>query len=296
MLELTFTPLIPSPQAAPFYCNFYNQYSLIQINDTLLSQVTEILPVEKREALIAALENFDSDQDQAAIWRLGAGIMDPAQMRRRKEKRGLSLEVVNILREEGVDPLIWYMQVNEFLLMYAVCEQAIKEYLVSQSPDYTDKDLSEANLLKTLFKSMEVNSRAREKEFLRELSEATNEVLNEKNRILALWDYYTMLRHAFAHAGGQVTDKLKGKVKPTMKRWHGKFTQITSSMFIELACFEDELVDGNLFTDPFSGRVVKISILQLNFFRNLIVRLVESLERTLHPSDYDLPDFNPCHL
>ena len=30
-----------------------------------------------------------------------------------------------------VDPLKWYLQANEFMQLYAVCEQTIKDYLAS---------------------------------------------------------------------------------------------------------------------------------------------------------------------
>ena len=63
---------------------------------------------------------------------------------------------------------------------------------------------------------------------------------------------------------------------------------INSAMFIELIELEE-----NFFTSPFNGTVISITDKHLNFFRNMCILIIESLERAIHPSEYEISDFDP---
>ena len=58
-----------------------------------------------------------------------------------------------------------------------------------------------------------------------------------------------------------------------------------------------ELIEENdFFTSPFDGTVISITDKHLNFFRNMVILIVESLERAIHPNEYEISGFNPYQL
>ena len=94
-------------------------------------RLKEFLTKDDTEELLHTLNNFHEDQNIAAVFNLAAGIMNESLMRKRKGNREVSIELFNRLRSENIDPLDWYAKAFEFLMVYATCEQAVKEYLVS---------------------------------------------------------------------------------------------------------------------------------------------------------------------
>lgn len=214
MLEATFSPLIPTASSENFYIEFYNQYSVIQVNDTLIMWMKENLTDSDRKNLIDTLSNFNEDRNIAAVYSLGAGIMNPALMRARKENRGISVELYNSLNSENVDPLDWYEKAFELLMVYATCEQAIREYLVlNGKPNHSIK---EDNLLSTLFDELRTNNLR--KIFIKEVSSGSSKIINSQNELISAWRYYTVFRHALAHAGGKNTNKIKCKMDEVIEK------------------------------------------------------------------------------
>lgn len=108
MLEATFSPLIPTDDSEEFYKNFYYQYSFIQINDAFIAYTSKLLSEEEQCNLVSCLNQFNEDQNYEAIRFLASGIINPAIMRRRKENRGISIELFNSLKSQKVNPLDWY--------------------------------------------------------------------------------------------------------------------------------------------------------------------------------------------
>ncbi|MCH5186281.1 MAG: hypothetical protein J1F64_09200, partial [Oscillospiraceae bacterium] len=198
MLEATFSPLIPTDDSEEFYKNFYYQYSFIQINDAFIAYASGLLSEDEQWDLVIGLNQFNEDQSFATIQFLASGIMNPAVMRRRKENRGISIELFNSLKSQKVNPLDWYEKAIEFLMIYAVCEQAIKEYLVSRG--IPSDSIKETNVISRLFDSLKSDD-LREK-FIFELSDGSSEILTSQNKLISAWQYYTRIRHTLTHAGG----------------------------------------------------------------------------------------------
>lgn len=61
---------------------------------------------------------------------------------------------------------------------------------------------------------------------------------------------------------------------------------------MELDLSEDE----NFFNNPFMDDIVALSDKHMNFFRNMAILIIESLERIIHPNDYRIRDFDPYKL
>lgn len=285
MLEATFSPLVPTDASESFYIKFYNQFCFIQVNDTFIMLLKEHLTKDDMEELLSTLNSFHEDQNIAAAFSLGAGIMNETLMRRRKENRGVSIELFNRLRTENIDPLDWYEKAFEFLMVYATCEQAVKEYLVSKGKISTE--IKEDKLLINLFTELE-NSDLRDN-FIKELKNGSSSIITSQNELLSAWRYYTLFRHTLAHAGGRTTDRMKIKMEEVISKNRKELESINSAMFMEL-------LEDNFFTSPFDGTVISISDKHLNFFRNMVILIVESLERAIHPSEYAISDFEPYKL
>ena len=285
MLEATFSPLVPTDASESFYIKFYNQFCFIQVNDAFIMLLKEHLTKDDMEELLSTLNNFHEDQNIAAIFSLGAGIMNETLMRRRKENRGVSIELFNRLRSENIDPLDWYEKAFEFLMVYATCEQAVKEYLVSKGK--ISSEIKEDKLLINLFTELE-NSDLRDN-FIKELKNGSSSVITSQNELLSAWRYYTLFRHTLAHAGGRTTDRMKTKMEEVISKNRKELESINSAMFMELS-------EEDFFTSPFDGTVISITDKHLNFFRNMAILIVESLERAIHPSEYEISDFDPYKL
>lgn len=285
MLEATFSPLVPTDASENFYIKFYNQFCFIQVNDAFIMRLKEYLTKNDIEDLLSALNNFHEDQNIAVAFSLGAGIMNETLMRRRKENRGVSIELFNSLRSENIDPLDWYEKAFEFLMVYATCEQAVKEYLVSKG---IKKEIKEANLLTNLFNELE-NSNLRDN-FIKELKNGSSSVITSQNELLSAWKYFTLFRHTLAHAGGRTTDRMRTNMEELIGKYRKELESINSAMFMEL------LEENDFFTSPFNGTVISITDKHLNFFRNMAILIVESLERAIHPDEYEIKDFDPYKL
>lgn len=230
MLEATFSPLVPTDVSESFYIKFYNQFSFIQVNDAFIMRLKDYLTKDDMEDLLSTLNNFHEDQNLAAVFSLGAGIMNETLMRRRKENRGVSIELFNHLRSENIDPLDWYEKAFEFLMVYATCEQAIKEYLVSKGKISTE--IKEDKLLINLFNELE-NSDIRNN-FIKELRNGSSSVITSQNELLSVWRYYTLFRHTLAHAGGRTTDRMKVKMGEVIEKNRKELESINNAMFMEL--------------------------------------------------------------
>jgi hypothetical protein len=282
MLEATFSPLVPTTESESFYVEFYNQFCFIQVNDAFMMRMKEYLTEEDIGELLNTLNNFHEDQNFAAVWSLGAGIMNEALMRRRMEKRGVSIQLFNSLKSEDIDPLDWYEKAFEFLMIYATCEQAIKEYLVSKGKISTE--IKEDKVLYNLFSELE-QSGLRDN-FIKELKNGSSSVIRSQNELISAWRYYTLFRHTLVHAGGKTTDKMKSKMKEVIDKNRQELESINEAMFIELP-------GDDFFISPFDKSVILITDKHLNFFRNMAILIVESLERAIHPNEYEISDFNP---
>jgi hypothetical protein len=98
-----------------------------------------------------------------------------------------------------------------------------------------------------------------------------------------------LFRHTLAHAGGRTTEIMKAKMEEVISKNSKELESISNAMFIE--CPEEIF-----FKSPFENTVISITDKHLNFFRNMAILIVESLERAINPNEYEISDFNPYKL
>ena len=211
--------------------------------------------------------------------------MNEGLMRKRKENRGISIELFNCLKLENLDPLDWHIKAFEFLMVYAICEQAVKEYLVSKGNN--SRKIKEDTLLYTLFD--ELGTSNLKDNFIKEIKKGSSSIITSQNELISAWRYYTLFRHTLAHAGGRTTEIMKAKMEEVISKNSKELESISNAMFIE--CPEEIF-----FKSPFENTVISITDKHLNFFRNMAILIVESLERAINPNEYEISDFNPYKL
>lgn len=289
MLEASFSPLIPTEKSEDFYRQFYNQYCLIETNDALVATLSDRLTEEEIASFIEKLNGFNFDNEYIAVMRLGANLMDEAAMRRRKESRGISTDTVKTLLKEDINPLQWYNTNTEFLMIYAITEQAVKDYIHSVNPN-DDRNIKEDNLINLLCDTIKATSEKSREAYLCELADSIDQIIDTQNKLHAAWRYFTAVRHCLVHSGGQKTDKIYKNFMDFISKNEKELTDINQSMFIELDDSE------NFFGIPFNNGLVSIDDKHMNFFRNLCLRMIESLEKVLHPDEFEIKDFDPYKL
>lgn len=286
MLEATFSPLIPTDISENFYINFYNQFSFIQINDIFLTYMMENVTDEDNFKLLDILNAYNDDQNIMAVYSISSGIMNESLMRRTQEKRGISTELFNRLGLKKIDPLDWYKKSLEFLMIYAICEQAIKEFLVSKGKQRCM--IKENNILNTLFETLRDN--CLRDNFIKELKDGSSSIIKSQNELISAWKYYTLFRHSLAHSGGMATDTIKENFAEMIIKNKKELESICNSIYIELS------EDKDFFVSPFNNEVILITDSHLNFFRNMAILIIESLERAIHPNEYEIKNFDPYKI
>lgn len=125
--------------------------------------------------------------------------------------------------------------------------------------------------------------------FLKEIEDGSASIITSQNELLSIWKYYTLFRHALAHAGGRTTDRIKTKMEEVIQKNRKELENVNSMMSIEL-------LEEEFFTSPFESTVISITDEHLNFFRNTAILIIESLERAIHPDEYKVSNFNPYKL
>ena len=173
-------------------------------------------------------------------------------------------------------------------MLYSVCEQSMKEYILSV---YEPKKLiKEDNIIDKLFEAL--TQKGLRKAFLKELEESSSGVLKSQNELKAAWQYYTVIRHTLAHSGGFITSKIRQKIADVKKNNAAPFKNMCKAMFIELKVPSLNYV----LSIAFKGGIVRLFAEHLNFFRNMTVMIMESIERAIHPDEYAIKNFDPYKL
>ena len=267
MMIPTFSPLKPNEKCKDFYDTFYKQYSMIQINDIIMNELLDSLGDEERKGLVdnLILDGFEIQRN--AVYSIGMGIYDPSLQRSSREDRGLDISLFRDLDNMKVDPLKWYLQANEFMQLYAVCEQTIKDYLAS-----CDFDMAKFKERKMMIQFFDI---LREKKivdnYIELISQSTNEILTKEN--------------VYMHAGGRLTERFKKNMDKLLQNYAHEISCImnSKSMIMELVTFyygDDEDDEDDFFNNPV-GNIIICKSQKINFFRNFVIIIMECLNKAL---------------
>lgn len=274
----TFSLLKPNDRCKDFYKTFYKHYSMIQINDIIMNELLDSLEDEERKLLVDNLVLDGFEIQRSAAYSLAMGIYDPSLQLRSHEERGLDITLFRDLNNLKIDPLKWYLQANEFMQLYAVCEQTIKDFLAS-----CDFDMAKFKERKMMMQFFDI---LREKDivddYIKIISRSTNEILAKENEIKFVWSYYTEIRNVYMHAGGRLTKRFTNNMGKLLQDNAYEISCImnSKSMIMELLTFYDEEDDADFFNNPV-GDIFECKSQHMNFFRNYVIIMIESLNVAL---------------
>ena len=278
MMIPTFSILKPNDKSKDFYKTFYKQYSMIQINDIIMNEILDSLEDESRKLLIDNLILDGFETQRSAVYSIGMGLYDPSLQLRSCEERGLDIALFRELKNLKMDPLKWYLQANEFMQLYAVCEQTIKDFLASCGFDMAK--FKERKMMIQFFDIL--RSKEIVDDYIKIISRSSNEILTKENEIKFVWSYYTEIRNVYMHAGGRLTERFTNNMSKLLQDNVHEISCImnSKSMLMELLTFCEEDDASEFFYNPV-GDIIECKSQLMNFFRNYIIIIIESLNLAL---------------
>lgn len=117
---------------------------------------------------------------------------------------------------------------------------------------------------------------------IEKISQSTNGTLTKENKIKFVWSYYTEIRNVYMHAGGRLTERFKNNMGKLLQDNTHEISCImnSKSMIMELVTFYDEEDDADFFNNPV-GVIIECKSQHMNFFRNYVIIIIESLNIAL---------------
>lgn len=270
----TYSIRIPVEGSLKVYEKFMLQYSLVEANRILLGMVEENLTNCDINVFFEKLHgSFFNEYEELKVHHHEMGFQ--ANFPQASESRGLCLDrIFSDLAnpDSGVTQsniLESFINIYEFVQIYAVFEDAVKQaYLLCKLDSSCPNNIKEKSIIKDL-KSFLDNKNCKDK-FLEQIQKRS--LLKTMDDIQNIWMYYTNIRHLYVHSAGIVTDKWKSNYK----KLYGNLTS-----FIKNCNFLD--IEG-AFKEPDQIKTSKMLYLEnkaVNFFRNYIVAIMESLYLSL---------------
>ena len=267
MISSTVSILLPKENNIPFYESFVNQYSFI-ISVTFITHYIignkcndeEILQIFQN--MHGKLEDYNTLQ----IYMQGAGLCISAPQL--DEHRGLLNEkVFNDLMKKKIsskDILLFFNNALEFTSIYALFELTIKRIL------------QENNIIsnKTFFREEEfvekineyLDSKSIKDKFYKELNNRIS--ISNGNVLKMFFNYFTCIRHLYAHNGGMISPK-----------WKQDFLSKKGILENNLPfSINNELVVDSLTKIKVnSNDYFYLPDIQANIFRNICVSIIEAI-------------------
>jgi hypothetical protein len=271
MLKPLFSARKPNDKSSQFYKMFYSSYSLLQVNDIIMNELLSNLSNEDRQGLVENIVINGFEMDKAYVLSIAMNIMDESLEKRKNENRGIDLSLFKQLQNEEIDVLQWYLNCNEYINLYAIFEQTIKEFLVVKGVQ--PEKLQERTIMNKFFEIIHDKTSI----FFKELSNNSDGVLEKQNEVIAIWNYFTKIRHLYMHSGGRITERFKNNMYELKAQIGTELEKIESkqSMFIECLSCDIE----NFFVFEFENeKILNLNIYMINFFRNYIIILIEAIE------------------
>lgn len=272
MMGGTFNIRKPKSNSCEFYKTFYRCYSLMQINDIIMNELLSRISEEEYDSLIECVIQDGFDMDRASAYMFAMGVRDGSLEKRKKEDRGLDTSLFKELGNNDIEPLQWYLQINEFMQLYALCEQGCKDFLNESGFDISK--VKEKSIIYDVFKI--IQNQQKYDRFIKSIADSTNLIFDEQNKILFVWLYFTEIRNSFMHANGRITERFKKRIDEFLNKWSTELNSIMDDQSMFMSCAMHDLED-DFFKVTDSG-FIDLGNIRLNFFRNFITILLEALD------------------
>ena len=268
----------PKQDSPDYYLSFYNMYNLLQINDAIIfgvfDEAVEMNRITTEELLSRA--NPDNYAFELRGYFQMLGVCPPENIIEMcNEDRGIDTSFAHELQEYHVDPFKWFRNTNEFVQLYAIFEQAIKEFL----------ELDRINEKDVIDKLIErLNADTLTDDFLSILNFKTFGLIKADTEMKAVWNFYTKVRHCISHSGGRITKKVIDGFNEIKSKCKDTIQVIENRDWLREFFLLSEGDDYTLFKCSYSiGDMLYLDQKSLNFFRMFCVFIIETLSK-LHPS------------
>lgn len=184
------------------------------------------------------------------------------------EARSLDLDDVSRLLVDGDatarETILGFQNFNEFVLLFALFEDAVKELLASPGGD-TPAVLKEPEVMERLLTHLQGMKSA--KRFQAKLVERT--ICKNYDDAKLMWKYFVRFRHLYVHSGG----------RPTIK-WLGDYEQGRSALVHRLKGPDIAVENVREIIESIQPRERVLLMLPdgiVNIFRNFVVAVMESI-------------------
>lgn len=268
----------PKQDSPDYYLSFYNMYNLLQINDAIIfgvfDEAVEMNQISTEELL--SRTNPDNYAFELIGYFRVLGVRPPKNIIEMcNEERGIDTSFAYKLQENHIDPFKWFRNTNEFVQLYAIFEQAIKEFLELDR-------INEKDVIEKLIERLKADILC--DEFLRILNFKTFGLIETDAEMKAIWDFYTKVRHCISHSGGRITKKVIDSFNEIKSKYRNTIQLIENRDWLRQFFLLRESDDYTLFKCSYSiGDMLYLDQKSLNFFRMFCVFIVETLNK-LHPS------------
>jgi len=263
----------PVAESPDYYLGFYNMYNLLQINDAIIYRVFEEAKENYQLTTSNLLESISTDnyaKELLVQFRM-TGITPPDNViKMSKENRGTDTSLAYDLQANDRDPFDWFRKTNEFLQLYALFEQALRELLRQKGC----KNISESKAIDLLIEKLDSQT----SKFIGILAFKVFGLVENVDEVKAIWDYYTQVRNCIAHSGGRITQKVVDGFNKINSSYGNIFEAIQNKDFLSCYFLVKEDDEYKLFDCKCSsGEIIHLDNNSLNFFRMFCVFVVESL-------------------
>lgn len=268
----------PKQDSPDYYLSFYNMYNLLQINDAIIfgvfDEAVEMNQISTEKLL--SRTNPDNYAFELIEYFPVLGVRPPENIIAMcNEDRGIDTSFAYELQGNHVDPFKWFRNTNEFVQLYAIFEQAIKEFLEFDR-------INERDVIEKLIERLNADTLC--DDFLRILNFKTFSLIETDTEIKAVWSFYTKVRHCIAHSGGRITKKVIDSFNEIKSKYKDTIQLIENRDWLRQFFLLSESDDYTLFKCSYSiGDMLYLDQKSLNFFRMFCVFIVETLNK-LYPS------------
>lgn len=261
----------PNEKSGQYYKAFYNMYSFMQLSNLAFHSFLETASNSDIKEFINEYNGrITNDDDRICVNLLGAGI-DARGLYEKDINSNIFTDVFENLEKKKLsykDTLEFFLNLQEFILIYALFEDNIKAII--GNPQAT-----QAGLMREL--EWYLKNKTKVIDFENKINEKTAETIEKFKEIKSLWTYFTIVRNLYAHSAGIVTNRVLTDVK-RIEDEIGKFCCKESFLLLNVLADHDEDVLNFLFEKE---QLYVISDHQLNFFRSFIIYILETLDNVL---------------
>lgn len=272
MQQMTISMLKPEADIVPYYQMFYRNYSLLVSTNIVTHHIVSEMPEERIFELICDVSRA-AVTDYARVQSLYVGMGLGFQSPQIGEVRGLNLnELIELIRTKQIsamESLTTFINASEFLILFAIFEDAVKFMLIFDGIVSVERGLREVDVMKKIKDKLE---RKRVFPQFRDRLAARSAIHNFADAETT-WKFFTDFRHLYVHSGGRATANWLEKFQRNQDELMNRLTKGTdlAKMFVADVIDDCQPKEGRLFivTDKFT-----------NIFRNFIVSIMEALYLT----------------